>query len=329
MSPSYRNPVFPEYFADPFVWRYAGRYYAIGTGRAEGTGHGEETGDPRVFTVLESEDFACWRRAGQALIRPDRALGDAFWAPEVAVADGTFYLYYSVGHDDHGHQLRVASSRSPAGPYRDLGHPLLDPASCPFAIDPHPFRDTDGRWYMFYARDFLDAEAGARPGTALVVRAMDGMTALGCEERVVLRARSDWQRFQASRSMYGSVYDWHTLEGAAVIARYGRYWCFYSGGRWESDRYGVDYAVADSVLGPYSDAGGEAGPRVLRSRPFEALGPGHCSIVFGPDGVTHYLAYHAWDPAMHARRMFLDRLRWTLAGPRCDGPTLDEQPVAA
>jgi len=33
------------------------------------------------------------------LLRPDPALGDNFWAPEVAYCDGKFYLYY-VGHED-------------------------------------------------------------------------------------------------------------------------------------------------------------------------------------------------------------------------------------
>src|SRR5688572_32600687 len=29
---AYTNPVYPEYFADPFVWKFDGVYYAIGTG---------------------------------------------------------------------------------------------------------------------------------------------------------------------------------------------------------------------------------------------------------------------------------------------------------
>ena len=31
----YRNPVYPEYFADPFVWKHDGIYYAVGTGVVE------------------------------------------------------------------------------------------------------------------------------------------------------------------------------------------------------------------------------------------------------------------------------------------------------
>jgi GH43 family beta-xylosidase len=337
VTSSYTNPVYKGYFADPFVWEYQGVYYAIGTGPAEAKGEMEEIADAtqanstkelRVFPLLRSFDFLNWDFVGNALQRPDPALGDNFWAPEVAYSEGTFYLYYSVGHEDKDHQLRVASSTDPLGPYQDVGETLVDPKSCPFAIDPHPFRDDDGQWYLFYARDFLDTEGGVRAGTALMVDRLEGMTKLAGEGRVVLRARCDWQRFLANRPMYGGIYDWHTLEGACVRKYAGRYYCFYSGGRWETDSYGVDYGVADNVMGPYSDAGNEAGPRVLGSRPGYVLGPGHNSIVVGPDGQTDYIVYHAWDTNMEARRMCLDKLIWTPEGPRCDGPTWTPQTIA-
>lgn len=65
--------------------------------------------------------------------------------------------------------------------------------------------------------------------------------------------------------------------------------------------------VADQVMGHYSDAGNETGPRVLRSHPGYVLGPGHNSIVTGPNG-QDYVIYHAWDTQMTARRMCIDRL---------------------
>src|SRR5204862_6333057 len=153
-----------------------------------------------------------------------------FWAPEVALGDdGVFYLYYSVGWGDKNHMIFVAASDHPAGPYRQVAGPLIDPNQCPFAIDPSPFRDEDGRWYLFYARDFLETAGGTRAGTALAVRPMEGMTKLAGEERTVLRARHDWTLFKAHREMYGRVWDWHTLEGPFVIRRNGRYYCLYSG----------------------------------------------------------------------------------------------------
>jgi beta-xylosidase len=308
------SPVYGSYFADPFVWKVGGVYYAIGTGELEASG--EPVG--KIFPVLQSSDFLQWQFASSAMVRPARELGGNFWAPEVACVDGGCYLYYSVGHGDKGHQLRVAMSESPQGPYRDLGKTLINPESCSFAIDPHPFRDEDGRWYLFYARDFLDCSGEVRAGTALMAAPMKSMTELENEGEVVLRARRDWQRFEANRLMYGKAWDWHTLEGPFVRKHEGRYYCFYSAGRWEDETYGVDYGVAERVMGPYRDEGNENGPRVLRSVRNQLIGPGHNSIVTGPDGVSEYIAFHAWDSEMKMRQMFIERLVWTANGPRCE-----------
>src|ERR1700755_2940412 len=97
-----QNTVYPEYFADPFVWQHDGVYYAVGTGVIEAhseVGHGIASaltvaGDPGVFLVLRSADLQSWTPIGSALktLHPD--YGDAYWAPEVAYANGKFYLYY-------------------------------------------------------------------------------------------------------------------------------------------------------------------------------------------------------------------------------------------
>lgn len=310
------NPVYPEYFADPFVWRHDGIYYAVGTGLTAG----REAG---VFVILRSQDLSEWSAVGTALAMLPPDYGDTYWAPEVAFADGRFYLYYSVGRGDKAHHIRVAVSERPEGPYVDTGARITDPFLCPFAIDASPFQDDDGQWYLFYARDFLDS---VRPGTAVVVDRLAGMTRLAGQERVVARARHDWQRFVADRVMYGGVYDWHTLEGPCVRKRNGRYYCMFSAGRWENETYGVDFAVADHVLGPYTCESNDTGARVLRTVPGEVLGPGHNSLI-EKDGVD-YIVYHAWDLKMTGRRMFIDVLEWTADGPRCKGPTIGPDPHA-
>lgn len=328
--PTYVNPVYPGYFADPFVWRCGAVYYAIGTGPAEAAGAAVSAATPTVFPLLRSQDLVQWQEVGHALVRPDPSLGDAFWAPEVVEAGGRWYLYYSVGFGDRLHHLRVAVGDRPTGPYVDVGA-LTSPEEVPFAIDPHPFRDVDGRWYLFHARDFLepDDEAGreARCGTALVVSALRDMTTLGDGIRTVARARCDWQRFAARRTMYGREFDWHTLEGPCVLrATDGRYYCLYSGGCWQTDTYGVDYVVASSIEGPWSDAGAEQGPRVLRTVRGRVIGPGHCSVVRTGDDTT-VLAYHAWDPGMTARRFCIDVLELAADGPRVHGPSWTPRPA--
>lgn len=315
MGATYRNPVNDGYFADPFVLSVDGTFYAYGT---------EPPVDgPMVVPVLRSDDLVHWTPAGHALERPELPAARNYWAPEVAREAGRYFLYYSAGVDDRGHRLRVASADRPEGPFRDHGR-TLTPSDDPFTIDAHPFRDVDGRWYLYYARDFLDGE---RVGTALVVDRMLDMETLEGRPRTVLRASADWQLFKRRRLMYGAVHDWHTLEAPFVVRRDGRYFCFYSGGSWLEESYGVSYAVADHPLGPFVDAPGE-GPSLLRSVPGHVIGPGHCSVVTGPDGCD-YLVYHAWDPDRVARRMCIDRLEWGPDGPRTAGPTWTSQPAPA
>ncbi len=308
------NPVYNGYFADPFVWRCNGVYYAVGTGPASASESGA-----KHFPLLRSTDLLHWDSLGHALLPIDPEAGGAFWAPEVAMRDGVFYLYYSVGHGDKRHHLRVAASDTPEGPYKDMGIALTNPEDCPFAIDAHPFRDDDGTWYLFYSRDFLDTDSGFRAGTGIVMDRLEGMTQLAGDERMVVRATRDWQRFAADRPIYGGVYDWHTIEGASVLKRGGLYYCFYSGGCWQNESYGVDYVVADSVAGPYRESGESKQPRVLRTTPGVLDGPGHNSFVPAPDGDGHFIVYHAWNPGRTARQMHIGRLHWTRSGPALQG----------
>jgi GH43 family beta-xylosidase len=308
---TYTNPVHPGPFADPFILRHDGWYYAYGTNEAVEA--------DRAFEVLRSRDLVSWASLGRVLGGIERTPRD-YWAPEVASDGRGFWLYYSMGVDDTGHGLRVARADRPDGPFVD-SHRSLTPHE-PFAIDAHPFRDDDGSWYLFYARDQLDGE---RIGTSLAVDRLIDMETLAGEPVPVLRASADWQMFQAARSIYGRVVDWYTLEGPFVVKRLGRYWCFYSGGAWTGAGYGVSWAVADSPLGPWTEAASD-GPALMRTRPGVAEGPGHNSVLTLPNG-DDYLVYHAWDPAHTARRMCIDRLRWTADGPTTDAPTVEPQPV--
>ncbi len=316
MPLTYTNPVYPHYFADPFAFRHGDWYYAVGTGASD---------DPsRVCPMLRSRDLVNWEPLGACLVKLANGFGTDYWAPEIAYSDGLFYLYYSVGFGDKGHHLRVATSEQPTGPYIDAG-PLTDSNKVPFSIDGSPFRDDDGEWYLYYATDFPEQIEG-RPGTALVVDRLVDMTSLAGEPRTVLRASRDWQRYQLDRSMYDAVWDWHTLEGPSVVKRDGLYYCFYSGGNWQNDTYGVDFCVAEHPLGPFSGADLDE-PRVLKTIPAQVFGPGHNSLVTGPDGTTDFIVYHAWDADATARRMCIDPIEWTAAGPHCKGPTWKEQVV--
>lgn len=312
MTDTYTNPVFDRYMADPFVLLHDGVYYAYGTA--------EPCADGRVFPVLRSTDLVNWEAKGGALT-PLRA--GSYWAPAVAYADGLFYLYYSVGEPDGtGHKLRVATSPSPIGPFTDAGVELVPDQ--PFTIDAHPFQDADGQWYLYYCQDFLDMTSEVRVGTGIAVDRMVSMTQLSGESRVVVRPFADWQLFAAQRPMYGGVYDWHTIEGAAVLRHNDRIYCFYSGGAWEQSNYGISYVVADAPMDAYRRPA-SAEP-LVKTVPGRVVGPGHNSFVTAPDGTTA-LVYHAWDVERTARRMCIDRMTWSGDQPQTHAPTFTPQPI--
>ncbi|HUR58875.1 MAG TPA: glycoside hydrolase family 43 protein [Opitutaceae bacterium] len=320
MSFRYKNPVWPGYFADPFVLPWRGEYFAYGTGESlERRG----TGETRAFAILHSRDLVTWTPRGGALVVPPGAEGRNFWAPEVAERDGRFFLYYSSAPADRDelHRLRVAVANHPEGPFHDEG--VVLPETEGFCIDAHPFRDPrDGRWYLFFARDFFEDRAG----TGLAVAPLaDHMLRPAGSARTVLRANADWQVYERDRPLYGRTWDaWHTVEGPCVVAHEDRYYCFYSGGNWQTQEYGLSYGFATHPLGPWKHAP-EPGPIVLRQIAGQVLGPGHNSHIVAPDGRTQLLVYHAWDPEKKARRMCLDPVMWTANGPRCVGPTTTEQ----
>lgn len=309
---TYTNPVFDDYLADPFVLKVADEYFAYGTAISQGCS----------IPVLHSTDLVHWRRLGDALEIPEQA-PTCYWAPEVAYSDGAFYMYYSEGgQEGEGHQLRVATSAQPAGPFRDNGT-ILAPDD-PFTIDAHPFRDDDGVWYLFYSRDFLD---GDRVGTGIVVDRLVDMVSLAGQRTTVVRPHADWQVYQRQRKWYDRVWDWFTIEGAFVRKHAGRYYCFFSGGSWKAPNYGVAYVVADHPLGPWNIEASRGGPTILRTVPDQVIGPGHVSIVYGPDNQQEYMVYHAWDTAHTRRLMRIDALHWHNDQPSVDGPTFTPQPV--
>jgi beta-xylosidase len=316
----YTNPVYAGSMPDPGVMLHEGVYYAFGT-----TGQ-DRKADGRIFTLLRSTDLVTWEELGGALTPPDADPRYNYWAPEAAYSDGTFYLYYAMGGvEEEKFAIRVATSQRPEGPYTDTGTPLVDCTGNRFTIDPHPFRDVDGEWYLFYARNYPNTDGGFHAGTGLAVDRLVGMTRLAGECKTVLRARYPWTLYQAQRRMnvYDATFDWHTIEAPYVRVHRGRYYCFYSGSNWQTANYGVDYAVASHVTGPYTGAGKQA--RVLHGVQGHVRGPGHHSIVTGPDG-NDWAVYHAWNEALTVRQLCIDPLHWTADGPRVS-PSWTPQPA--
>ncbi|HVF30034.1 MAG TPA: glycoside hydrolase family 43 protein [Pyrinomonadaceae bacterium] len=307
---TYLNPVYERSFPDPFVLKFGGHYYAYSTGFAD---------NGSVFSVIRSKDLVHWSDSGGAM-KPLEPTPPYYWAPEVTYSEGKFYLYYSVGNETFM-ELRVAVSDRPDGGFIDAGHKLT---SEDFAIDAHVFTDDDGHRYMFYATDFLEH---SHIGTGTVVDRMLDWFSLEGKPQPVTRARFDWQVYDPVRKEKGGV-RWHTVEGPSVLKRKNVYYEMFSGGNWQNTSYGVSFAVSPSIRSTsewlqFSD--GENALPIMRTIPDTVIGPGHNSIVRGPNNRELYCVYHRW--VGDQRVMAIDRMDF--AGDRIFvvGPTHSPQPV--
>jgi len=308
---SYLNPVYPRSFPDPFVLKHQGEYWGYCTGLWH---------DGRAFGVMRSVDLVHWEPLAGAM-EPLPGGHTCYWAPEVAYEAGRFHLYYSVGNEERM-EIRVAVAEHPAGPFLDAGRRLT---SEPFAIDAHVFVDRHGERWLFYATDFLER---SHVGTGTVRdRMLDPFTLAG-DPRPVTLPRHDWHVYHPNRPEKGYV-RWHTVEGSFVLDRKGIYYQMFSGGNWQNPTYGVSYATSRGLGGAEEweqAADGIQVLPVLRSGG-EVVGPGHNSVVRGPDNRQLYCVYHRWSPDTSARVMAIDPLDWAGERMLVLGPSTTPRPA--
>jgi beta-xylosidase len=256
-------------FPDPFVLPARGAYFAYGTNTSA-----------LNVPVLRSADLSTWTQAGDAMPKLPAwaASGRSLtWAPSV-LARGDRYVLYFTARDVRTdlQQIGRAVATRPEGPFvDDSGAPLISTPELGGAIDASPFVDADGRAYLLWKNDGNARNAQ----TKLWIRelAPDGLSFAG-DATPLLERTADWEK--------------PLVEGPSLHRHGSRYYLFYSAGWWESDGYGIGYAVADSLRGPYR--------KVTTSAPWRATGateagPGGQEIFTGPAGQP-WMAYHAWSP---------------------------------
>ena len=123
---------------------------------------------------------------------------------------------------------------------------------------------------------------------------------------------------------------WHTVEGPFVLKHKGLYYEMFSGGNWKNVTYGVSYAVSDALLkgDEWSQAcDGERVLPILRTLPGMVIGPGHNSVVRGPDNRQLFCVYHRWDEGGTSRVLSVDRLDWAGERMLALGPSTTAQSV--
>ena len=265
-----KNPILPEWHADPEIICDGGRYYIYSTtdGQPGWGGH--------YFTCYSSKNLRDWRYEGITLdLHRDTewAKGNA-WAPCIVKKNGKFYFYYS-GDQGERKAIGVAVSDTPTGHFKDLGHPIIDQRPKGVRngqqIDVDVFTDDDGQSYIYWGNGYM---AGAR--------LCDDMCSIDTTTVTVLTPRG------------GTLKDYAYREAPYVFKRKGVYYFLWSVDDTGSPNYHVAYGTAKSPLGPIEVA---QEPVILQQRPEEGIyGTAHNSVVQVPGKDKWYIVYHRINP---------------------------------
>jgi beta-xylosidase len=286
-------------FADPFVLRAPGGYYAFATGA-----HGSH------LQLATSRTLGGWTPARDPLpALPVWAAPEPgfTWAPAVLTRASSYVLYYTTRDRASGFQcISRATAARPEGPYVDRSaQPLVCQTSGEAAlcgsIDPSPFLDGDGTPYLLWKSDENSVACRTAPRIWTQRLSADGLTLVGAAHALIARDR-DWE---------GDI-----VEAPSMIRRGDAYYLFYSANWYGSSAYAIGYAVCTS---PTSGCRKMSGAAPLVASAGAILGPGGQELFTDAEGAL-WMAYHAWT-APHTsyqagglRRLRLARIDFSADG---------------
>jgi arabinan endo-1,5-alpha-L-arabinosidase len=321
---SYLNPVLDADFPDPAVVRAPdGFYYAYATQTLR-------EGEWINIQVARSSDLVEWEFLGDAL--PDKPSWaqetQDFWAPSIIFDGSTYFMYYSATpdvchHPERGHCLAIATSTSPAGPFVDMGMPLLLGMGFEF-IDPMAYDDpVSGKRLLYWGSGFQPIKVQEL-----------------APDRLSFAPGSQPIDLVSPNPVEGAFP--RLVEAAWVIRHDEHYYLFYSGDNCcgPDAHYGVMVARSKSPTGPFETLEAARGvPHSLMLFKSERwLAPGHNSIVEDKAGDV-WIVYHAIDvnrprqtqaDEINSRRVLLiDRIQWRDGWPYVGTPSAERQPVPA
>jgi beta-xylosidase len=275
-------PVFKADFPDPHVLRHGDEYIAYATNAGVNLPMAVSS-DLVNWTAVTDPAHPKKRLDGMPVLAPWVKPGFT-WAPEVMEVAGRWLLYYTANHRKKDVQcIGLAVADNPRGPFRDSG---AEPFVCQFdlggTIDANPFRDTDGKLYLYYKSD------GNRIGKRTAIWGQrlseDGRAVVDAPVALV---RDD------------QAWEMKLVEAPAMVRAPSGYQLFYSAAYFGWDEksrlspYATGYAACTGPLGPCTDA--PENPILYSFTDKQAgclSGPGHPSIF--QVGQHKVMAFHAW-----------------------------------
>lgn len=179
------------------------------------------------------------------------------WAPDAATKNGKYYLYFPAKDEQDIFRIGVATSDSPAGPFK----PEPEPIANSFSIDPAVFEDSDGQYYMYFGgiwggqlQRWQDGEykeedvypEDDQPALApKIARMSDDMLSFDEEPKDVLILDENGQPITTGDN------NRRFFEAAWVHVYNDTYYFSYSTG----DTHNIAYATGDNPYGPFTYQG--------------------------------------------------------------------------
>lgn len=186
--------------------------------------------------------------------------GRQLWAPDAAFKNGTYYLYFPVKDKQDVFRIGVATSTSPAGPFKAEREPITGS----YSIDPAVFTDDDGTSYMYFGgiwggqlQRWKNGKYDANGSKTDLQQ--DDKPAINCR---VAKLSADMKHFDGpvkeavivdslGNPLLGKDHDRRFFEGSWMHKFNGKYYLTYSTG----DTHFLAYAVGDKPFGPFTYKG--------------------------------------------------------------------------
>jgi hypothetical protein len=186
--------------------------------------------------------------------------GRQLWAPDAAFKNGTYYLYFPVKDKKDVFHIGVATSVSPAGPFKAEPQPIAGS----YSIDPAVFTDTDGKAYMYFGGIWGGQLQRWTTGKyeadcSKTNSKQEDAPAISCKVALIKPGMKTFEGSVKDAVILDSLgkplltkdHDRRFFEGSWMHKYNGKYYFTYSTG----DTHLLCYAIGDSPLGPFTYKG--------------------------------------------------------------------------
>jgi beta-xylosidase len=314
-------PVFKQDFPDAFVLPHGSEFIAYATNN--GANVPVATSPDLVHWAFEADPAHPGKILDALPELGSWAKGGYTWAPEVLALNGKYLLYYTASaRRENAQCVGVASASDPKGPFRDSSAaPLLCQTELGGTIDASPFRDADGKLYLYFKND--GNRIHARTSLWGAPLSPDGLS-MGGTPVELLKDDQSWEE--------------RVVEAPTMVHSPAGYQLFFSGGffGWNPQEGGLSpYAMG------YANCGGPLGgckataenPLLHSFKDREAgclSGPGHQSIF--QVGARSFVSFHAWAATSGCRKaddrryLYIAPIFWKDGKPQI-GPSLRDRKV--